>query len=205
MGLPQSAYAYSFDEYLALEREGEERHEFVDGSIYAMAGESLEHSTINANLTGILYGQLKGKPCRTLSPNMKVLSGEYRRGQTRGLFSYPDVTVVCGEPKFLDERRDVLLNPTLIIEVLSPSTEAFDRGEKFRRYRQHLDSLQAFVLVSSHMPLVELYQRQSDGFWLYSATSEREDSLPLASISCHLPLAELYERVEFASDLLDED
>ena len=204
MSLPQSALLFSYDDYLAMEREGDERHEYLDGSLYAMAGESLEHSTINANLTGMLYGQLRGKPCRTLSPNMKVLSGEYRKGQTRGLFSYPDVTVVCGEPKFLDERRDVLLNPSLIIEVLSPGTEAFDRGEKFRRYRQHLASLQAFVLVSTHLPLIELYQRQAEGFWLYSAMSDYVETLPLAAIHCQLSLAEVYERVEFAPIVEDQ-
>ncbi len=197
MGLPQTTSIISFEDYLAYERGEEARHEYFDGMIYAMAGESLEHSTISANLIGILHGQLKGKPCRALSPNMKVLSGEYFPGQTRGLFSYPDVTVVCGEPKFHDEQRDVLTNPTVIVEVLSPGTELFDRGEKFQRYRQHLDTLQDFVLVSSLYPLVELYQRQPHGFWLYSAVVELDASVALPSIGCHLPLLELYDRVEF--------
>jgi Uma2 family endonuclease len=200
MGLPQTAPICSFDDYLAFERGEEFRHEYCDGQIYAMAGESLEHSTISANLIGILHGQLEGKPCRALSPNMKVLSGHHFPGQTRGLFSYPDVTVVCGEPKFHDGRRDVLLNPTVIVEVLSPGTESFDRGGKFQRYRSHLDSLQDFVLVSSHYPLVELFQRQHGGFWLYSAVAEMDASLGLPSIHAELPLAELYDRVEFPSD-----
>lgn len=201
MSLPQTALLYSYDEYLALERKGEERCEYFDGSIYAMAGESLEHSTICFNLASIIGSQLKGKPCRGLSPNMKVLSGEYRKGHTSGLFSYPDVSVVCGEPRFLDEQRDVLLNPTLIIEVLSPSTEAFDRGEKFRRYRQYLPSLLAFVLVSTHRPLVELFQRQSEGLWFYSTMDGIEGDMPLPSIGCELSLADLYERVEFSATL----
>ncbi len=197
MGLPQTNPILNVDDYLAFEREEEHRHEYFDGLIYAMAGESLEHSTISANLIGILHGQLRGKPCRTLSPNMKVLSGHTMRGQTRGLFSYPDATVVCGEPTFHDERRDVLTNPALIVEVLSPGTELFDRGEKFQRYRQYLDSLQDFLLVSSLYPLVELYQRQANGFWLYSAMAELDGRLYLPSIDCQLPLIELYERIEF--------
>jgi len=131
---------------------------------------------------------------------MKVLSGHYFPGQPCGLFSYPDVTVVCGEPKFHDERRDVLLNPTVIVEVLSPGTELFDRGEKFQRYRSHLDSLQDFVLVSSQYPLVELFQRQHGGFWLYSAMADLDASLALPSIHCELPLVELYDRVEFPTN-----
>ncbi len=199
MGLPQTTPLLSFDDYLAYEREAETRHEYFDGLIYVMAGESLEHSTISANLIGILHGQLKSKPCRALSPNMKVLSGQYFPGQTQGLFSYPDVTVVCGEPKFHDGRRDVLTNPTVIVEVLSPGTESFDRGEKFQRYRNHLDSLQDFVLVSSLYPSVELFQRQPGGFWLYSAVAEMDASLVLPSIACQLPLVELYDRVGFVA------
>ena len=197
MGLPQTTPICSFDDYLAFERGEEDRHEYFDGQIYAMAGESLEHSTICFNLATILGSQLRGKPCRGLSPNMKVLSGHYSRGQTQGLFSYPDVTVVCGEPKFHDERRDVLLNPTVIIEVLSPGTELFDRGVKFHRYRSYLDSLQDFVLVSSQYPLVELFQRQQAGFWLYSALADLDARLALPSINCELPLIELYDRVVF--------
>lgn len=197
MGLPQTKQPLSLDDYLEFERREETRHEYLDGQIYAMAGETLEHSTICANLIGILHGQLKGKPCRALSPNMKVLSGRYFRGQTRGLFSYPDVTVVCGEPKFHDERHDVLTNPTLLVEVLSPGTELFHRGEKFQRYRKHLESLQDFVLVSSQYPLVELFQHQTDGFWLFSAVTEMETTVALPSIACALPLSELYDRVEF--------
>jgi Uma2 family endonuclease len=197
MGLPQIQALYSFDEYLALEREEEFRHEFLDGQIYAMAGESLEHSTICFNLATALGGQLRGKSCRGLSPNMKILSGKYAPGQTKGLFSYPDVSVVCGEPKFHDERRDVLLNPTLIVEVLSPSTELFDRGEKFHRYRSHLESLQNYLLVSTGFPMVELFQRQSDGLWLYSTTVGLDGRIALPAIGCELALADIYERVEF--------
>jgi len=200
MGLPQTNPAYSLDDYLAQEREEEFRHEYLDGQAYAMAGETLEHSTICANIAGELHAQLKGKSCRTLSPNMKVLSGKYSPGQTKGLFSYPDVSVVCGEPKFHDERRDVLLNPTLIVEVLSPGTELFDRGEKFHRYRTCLESLQDYVLVSTDAPMVELFQRQAGGFWLYSAATGLDARVALPSIACELSLADIYERLEFASE-----
>ncbi|MDD5036492.1 MAG: Uma2 family endonuclease [Methylococcaceae bacterium] len=200
MGLPQTHPSYGFDDYLAQEREGECRQEYLDGQVYAMAGETLEHSTICFNLAAILGAQLRGKPCRGLSPNMKVLSGKYSPGQIKGLFSYPDVSVVCGEPKFHDERRDVLLNPTLIIEVLSPGTELFDRGEKFRRYRTCLESLQDYVLVSSASPMVELFQRQAGGFWLYSAVTGLEARVALPSIGCELSLAEIYERLDFPAE-----
>ncbi len=203
MGLPQTNPVYSFDDYLAQEREEELRHEYLDGQAYAMAGETLEHSTICFNLAVILGSQLRGKPCRGLSPNMKVLSGKYSPNQTKGLFSYPDVSVVCGEPKFHDERRDVLLNPTLIIEVLSPGTELFDRGEKFHRYRTCLESLQDYVLVSTNSPRVELFQRQADGFWLYSVAAGLDTRINLPSIACELPLADIYERVEFLADTDD--
>lgn len=198
MGLPQPVY--NFDEYLAQERSCEIRHEYLDGQVYAMAGETLEHSTICANIAGELHGQLKGRPCRVLSPNMKVLSGKYSPGQTKGLFSYPDVSVVCGEPRFQDEKRDVLLNPTLIIEVLSPGTELFDRDEKFRRYRTHLESLQDYVLVSSISPMIELYQRQPHGFWLYSTVGGVDATMVLPSIACELPLAGVYDRIEFPGE-----
>jgi len=192
--------ACTLDDYLAQEREAENRHEYLDGMVYAMAGETLEHSTICANVSGELYAQLKGKPCRTLSPNMKILSGVYSPGQSKGLFSYPDVAVVCGEPKFHDERRDVLLNPSLIVEVLSPGTELFDRDEKFLRYRNYLDSLQNYVLISTATPMVELFQRQPRGFWLYSDAVGMDATISLPAIDCELALADIYGRISFPVD-----
>jgi len=197
MSVPQTQLDYSFDDYLANEREEEYRHEYLDGQAYAMAGESLEHSTICFNLPITLGRQLKGKPCRGLSPNIKVLSGTYSPGESKGLFSYPDVSVVCGEPQFHDERRDVLLNPSLIIKVLSPGTELFDRGEKFKRYRTCLESLQDYVLVSTALPQIELFQRQPNGFWLYSAVTGLDTTIYLPSIDCELALADVYDRIEF--------
>jgi Uma2 family endonuclease len=113
-----------------------------------------------------------------------------------GLFTYPDVVVVCGPPQFLDDQRDTLLNPTLIAEVLSPSTEAFDRGRKFEHYRS-LESLAEYLLVGSQRVSAELYTRQADGRWLLTAANSLEDTLDLPATGCRLPLAEIYEKVEF--------
>lgn len=190
MATPESQIRYTPDEYLTLEREAEERHEYLDGQIYSMAGESPTHSTICFNLAATIGPQLVNKPCRGFSPNMKV------RTRPTGLYSYPDLAIVCGEPRFHDNRRDVLLNPTVIIEVLSPSTEGYDRGEKFFRYQQ-IESLTDYLLVSQDKPRIEHYVRQEDGSWLYSVVSDLSHNLFVSSINCQLHLAEVYDRVEF--------
>jgi Uma2 family endonuclease len=200
MGLARTNPPCTAEEYLALERQSDERHQCVDGHIYAMAGESLEHSTICFNLAVILGNQLRGKNCRGLSPNMKIRSGPSQKNNRSGMFSYADATVVCGDPRFHDEHRDVLLNPAVIIEVLSPSTEAFDRGDKFLRYRTHLETLSDYVLVSSDKPLIEHFQRQPTGQWIYTSIEGLAESLDLASIDCRLPLAEVFERIDFAPE-----
>ena len=134
MRLPRPMY--TVDDYLTLERASEERHIYMDGEIYAMAGESDGHGDITVNVVGLLFNQLKGTPCRARTKDTKVRSGpaSVTGGTTSGFFSYPDVLVVCGKPEYHDAYTDVLLNPTAIVEVLSPNTEAFDRGEKFKRY-----------------------------------------------------------------------
>jgi Uma2 family endonuclease len=189
MALPRSNY--SVQEYLALERESTERHEYLQGQIYAMAGESLQHSRICVNLTREISAQLRGRDCEALSPNMKVSTGE------GGLFSYPDLTVVCGKPVFLDSRDDVLLNPAVIIEVLSPSTEAYDRGEKFFRYQAFLGSLTEYLLVSQRLPLVEHFVRQQNGQWLCAFIGSLSSHVEIGAIGCRLDLSEVYSRVEF--------
>lgn len=202
MSMPQTQPCYTVEEYLALERKSEERHEYIDGQIYAMAGESNEHADISVNLVSELRSQLKGTPCRVWTKDSKVLSGPAIRSDKsiKGLFSYPDIVVVCGEPRFLDEHRDVLLNPTLIIEVLSPSTESFDRGEKFWRYRTHLASLTDYVQVSQALPLIEHFRRQSNDEWVLSTVSDMAGSLHLASINCTLRMSEIYDRVSFPEE-----
>lgn len=192
-----SRHYYSPEDYLDLERQADERHQYVDGQIYAMAGESLQHSTICFNLARILGNQLRGGHCRGLSPNMKIRTGPVQKNSRKGMFSYADATVVCGEPRFHDEHRDVLLNPTVIIEVLSPSTERFDRVEKFARYRTHLDSLVDYVLIASTQPFIEHFRRHTGEQWLFTPLADLDSNLFIESIGCRLPLAEVYERVEF--------
>jgi Uma2 family endonuclease len=191
---------YTEDEYLALERASQERREYLDGQIYLMAGESPAHGTICTNLTAEIVNQLKGTPCRAFSKDTKVRSGPIPKSRysAEALYSFPDLVVVCGEPQYLDEHRDVLVNPRVMIEVLSPSTEAFDRGEKFARYSEHLDSLTDYVVVAQSTPLVEHFVRQSNGEWVIAATAtDLSESVVLSSIGCTLRLSEVYDRIVF--------
>ncbi|HEY7182715.1 MAG TPA: Uma2 family endonuclease [Blastocatellia bacterium] len=198
MALPKERLLYTIEQYLEMERASEERHEYLDGYVYKMAGESTEHSTINANLIAILVAQLRGKPCRTFSPNMKIRSGPFFKEQktNKGMFSYADVSVVCGEPQFHDKFQDVLLNPIVIIEILSESTERFDRGEKFRRYLTNIPFLQDYVLVYLTLPWIQVYSRHPDG-WLMTDAVGLEGAIRIPSIDCHLSMSEVYDRVEF--------
>jgi Uma2 family endonuclease len=180
------------EEYLAAERQSETRSEYFDGVVYAMTGASLNYIKIVSNITAELVFQLKGRPCSVLSNEMKV-----RLPDSRKLF-YPDVTVVCGEPQFDDERTDIILNPVLVVELLSPSTEAFDRGAKFQAY-QTLGSLAEYVLVAQDKPVVEQFVRQADGKWTYTAVNGRESSLSLPSVECALNLSAVYDKVDVNS------
>jgi Uma2 family endonuclease len=204
MGLAQKVLLYTEEEYLAFERAAEERHEYIDGEIYAMAGESLAHGFININLGSEFRTQLKGRDCASLSPNMKVRSGpdpKFSRTM-KGFFSYADLMVFCGKPLFHDEFQDVLLNPKVIVEILSPSTEAYDRGEKFRRYRQWIPTFTDYLLVSQTEPLVEHFRLDKSGFWvLAEPVTDLADSIKIASIDCELKMAEIYDRVEFPAPL----
>jgi Uma2 family endonuclease len=208
MSLPQKQIRYTEDQYLLIERESEERHEYLDGQIYAMAGESPEHGAICTNLTGETRAQLKGTRYQAFAKDMKVRSGPLprRRYSQKGLYSYPDLLVVCGEIQFLDENRDVIINPKVIIEVASPSTGAFDRGEKFRRYRTHNSSLTDYLIVAQDRPFIEHFARQENGLWLIAASViELTDSIHIASIHCTLRLAEVYDRVEFPEEEEEPD
>ncbi len=199
MSLPRAHSRHSVEEYLASERESEERHEYLDGQIYAMAGESPEHGAICTNLTRIISTHLLGSPCQVFSKDMKVRSGPVPKlGQTtKGLYSYPDLIVVCGELKFHDEHRDVLLNSAVIIEVLSPATEAFDRGEKWARYQTWLPDLTDYLLVSQAKPRIDHFHRRAGGEWVYSLVNDLEESLRLDSIGCVLQLTDVYDRIVF--------
>jgi Uma2 family endonuclease len=202
MATRKTEFVHTIQKYLALERESEERHEYIDGYIYAMAGESPEHGEICANLSGIIVPQLSGAKCRARIKDTKVRSGPNPRSSRsrKGMFSYPDILVVCGEVRFHDEHGDVLTNPTVIIEVLSDSTEKFDRGEKFFRYLTWNPTLTDYLLVSQKEPLIWHYVRRSDGSGLLNFYFGLEQSLTIESIRCTLPLAKVYERVSFPSE-----
>lgn len=182
---------FSVENYLDFERIQTERHEFLDGNVYAMAGESPNHSTICFNLNTIIGFQLRGNKCRGFSPNMKIATNE------KGLYSYPDLAVVCGQLTFYDNKKDVITNPTLIVEVLSPSTENYDRGEKFLRYTNQIETLQNYLLISQDKPLIEIYSRQINGGWEKTEIEGLENTFKIDSIECEISLAELYEQVEF--------
>lgn len=194
--------AYTVNQYLAMERAAEERHYYLDGAIYAMAGESDAHGIITVNLVGSLFNQLRGTPCQVRTKDTKVRSGPIlSAGETaRGLFSYPDVLVLCGEPEYHDALKDVILNPKVIFEVLSERTEAFDRGEKFNRCQTWNPSLTDYILVSQDRAQVEHFARQPDGSWSYRRTTGLAAEVVIASIKCTLQLAALYERVTLPID-----
>lgn len=147
------------DEYLALERVAATKHELWDGAVFAMGGAGLAHNVIAANLTRLLGNLLVDRPCVVLPSDMKV-----HVPATDG-YVYPDVSVVCGEVQFVDDERDVITNPSLIVEVLSPSTERFDRGDKFAGYRS-LASVECNLLVSAQRVMIEQYERREDGSWV---------------------------------------
>jgi Uma2 family endonuclease len=179
-------------EYLEIERKAEIRSEFIAGRIYAMAGASRRHNLIAGNMLAALKTQLRGKPCESYMADMRV------KVSPTGLYTYPDVIVVCGQPQFEDAFVDTLLNPTLLVEVLSETTEAYDRGEKFPQYR-NLDSLREYVLVSQNKLRVENYLRDGER-WVLSEVHVLGESVSLASIGCEIALATIYEGVDFESD-----
>ncbi len=201
MGLPKlkTKKTVTAEEYLAFERDSESRHEFLDGEVIAMAGESLSHSRVCSNILRESGNRLKGRPCEALSPNMKV------RTSAASLYAYPDLTIVCGEPQFHDSKKDVLINPRVIFEVLSPSTENYDRTVKFQRYRMGNETLTDYVLVSQERAFVEHFRKATDGQWLYRSFSNLSEILDLDGINCELKLTEIYDRVELLPEEMEED
>ena len=175
------------EEYLAGERSSSEKHEFFDGEIFAMAGASFEHNKIVANLVGELRSALRHRPCDVTPSDLRV------KVPATGLYTYPDVTVLCGEPLFEDEARDTLLNPTVLVEVLSDSTEGYDRGKKFRNYRS-ITTFREYVLVAQDMMSVERYTRGDDGVWSLHERGPGEQ-LVLASLGCEIAVDEIYLKV----------
>ena len=180
-------------EYLELERRAEFRGEFLDGEMFAMAGGSRSHSLIKCNLIVAMRTQLKGCPCWVYDSDMRV------KVQESGLYTYPDVSVAYGQEQFEDENDDTLLNPTVIVDVLSDSCEAYDRGKKFELYRQ-VPSLREYVMVNQHKPLIEQFIRQGSGEWLPRAVAGLESKLTLPSIGITLQTADVYSEIRFAPD-----
>lgn len=181
---------YTPEEYLAFEEKAEYRSEYDSGIITVMAGSSLNHQQITANFTEFLGSKIRPEGCRVLATEMKI------RIESAGKFYYPDLTIICEKPQFYDKRDDTITNPRLLIEVLSKSTEAKDRGEKFFAY-QTLESLQEYVLVSQDKFLVEIFTKQSGGSWRYLATIGLESKVYFESINAELSLADIYDLVGF--------
>ncbi|HYP41584.1 MAG TPA: Uma2 family endonuclease [Chloroflexia bacterium] len=189
--LPQTVYSPA--EYLALERQAEYKSEYINGQIRAMSGASREHNLIAGNTFGEIRSQLRGGPCEAYVGDMRV------KVSPTGMYTYPDVVAVCGERSFEDAEIDTLTNPTVVVEVLSPSTEAYDRGVKFAHYRK-LASLQEYVLVAQDEVRIEHFTRSSGpgGQWMLTEMDDLAGTLHLASIGCELALRDIYDRVEFS-------
>lgn len=179
------------EQYLEIERKAEYKSEYYRGEMFAMSGARLAHNLLLAHLLRDLGRQLRGTPCEICPSDMRVLV------TASGLYTYPDAVVYCGEPRLLDDQFDTLLNPTLLIEVLSPSTEAYNRGRKFEHY-QSIDSLREYLMVASDRVHADLFTRQPDGRWLLTSAKRLEDSLDLQSIGCSLSLDSLYEKIDLS-------
>ena len=180
---------YSEEEYLAFEREAVDKHELIDGEIVAMAGASREHNLIGGNIFASFHSQLRGRTCESYTNDMRV------RMKT-GRYSYPDVVVVCGEPQFADGEFDVLLNPVVVVEVLSKSTRFRDKTEKLETY-QKMESIQECVLVEQDFLHIEHYIKQTPMQWLLRIYEDLSDTISLESIGCQLPITEIYSQIQF--------
>ena len=192
MGLPKRVPAFTAAEYLRIERAATYRSEFCRGEMFAMAGGSPKHSLIKMNLAGALWNRLRGHRCTAYDSDLRI------RCPT-GLYTYPDASVICGELEFDDEHKDTVLNPTLIVEVLSKTTEAYDRGKKFDHYRT-IPALREYVLVAQDEPMMQRFLRNEDGTWTLTAVSGMDQVLAFKSIEVELPLAEVFDRVDFTAE-----
>jgi Uma2 family endonuclease len=177
-------------EYLELERKAEIKSEYLDGEIFAMSGATREHTKIVANITAELVSQFMDRPCEVYPLDMRT------KVSPTGLYTYPDIAAVCGEPEFEDAHLDTLTNPQLIIEVLSDSTESYDRGKKFAHYRT-IDSLREYILVSQTECRIERFSRHDDGSWLYTEITDPNGSIELTSVACRLSVSRVYHKIDF--------
>lgn len=186
---PEAKKYLTPEEYLANERVAEYKSEYFAGEVFALAGASRRHNLIMVNMIAALSNRLRGGSCEVYSSDMRVKVDEL------GKYTYPDVVVACGALQFEDSEQDTLANPTMIVEILSDSTEAYDRGGKFEHYRR-IESLREYVLVAQDRHRVEHFLRLEDGHWLFSEIAGLEGTLALGSIGCELPMAEVYYKVD---------
>jgi Uma2 family endonuclease len=198
MGLPSATRIYTAEEYLSLEQNAVDKHEFYRGEIFATSGGTEAHSLITTNVISAIHGALRGKPCRVYDSNLRI------RIPKTTLFTYPDATVICGETTLdkNDPYGQTVINPTTIVEVLSRSTEAYDRGAKFENY-QTIESLKEYVLISQNVVRVETFSRQSDETWLYSAVAGVDAVAHLNSIAIELSLRDIYDEVQLPKAGMD--
>lgn len=186
--LPRIYPTWTPAEYLSFERASSTKHELINGSILAMAGAKRRHNLVNVNISSALLQQLRGRPCEVYANDMRVRVGAD--------FVYPDVVVVCGTPTFIDDQVDTLTNPTVLIEILSPSTAQYDRVTKRVLY-QRLESLRDYLLIDPDTFHVEHYRRQPDGTWLFYETLDPTAVIALDTIACTLTMTDIYEKVAF--------
>ena len=180
------------EEYLEFERAAPEKHEYFDGEIFDMAGTSIQHSTISTNIVASLHSQFKGRPCRVMQSDMRV------HVPSTGLYTYPDIVVVCGKVRLSDDSYlDTLLNPDVIFEILSPSTADYDKGAKFEHYRE-IESLKQYVLVWQDKNRVARHTRQDDGSWLLNDFIGDDAEVTFSSIDCSLSMEDIYDKVDFS-------
>jgi Uma2 family endonuclease len=191
MGLPATKTKMTVEEYFEFEERAEEKHEYDEGEVLAMSGGTPPHAAIGANLIGAIWMRMRGKPCQPYGSDLRVRAGKSVR------YVYADAVVVCGPLQFdpLDPRQKTILNPLVIAEVLSESTEGYDRGEKFARYRE-IESLREYVLIDQTRPRVEVYYRRESN-WAFTPVGDPNEDVQLASLDVRIPMAEIYERVVF--------
>lgn len=177
-------------QYLEIERAAPTKSEYHAGEMFAMAGVTHEHSLIVGNVAREIGNCLRRGPCQVHSSDLRV------HIPATGLYTYPDILAFCGDPEFVDDQFDTLMNPQLLIEVLSESTEAYDRGTKFRHYRT-IASLKEIVFISQYEPRVERYVRTDDEQWVLKDWTSLDESIQFESIGCIVSMADIYERVDF--------
>jgi Uma2 family endonuclease len=191
MGEPKTVHRYTVQEYLAMEEVAEYRSEYFEGEIFAMSGGSLDHDRITGELHRLIANALSTGPCEPLTGNMKI------RIEGSSAYYYPDLAIVCGEPQMEDKKKHIVTNPTVLFEVLSESTESFDRGKKFHRYKQ-ISTLVEYILIAQSEPQIDAFYKVDDDTWMHRSYAGLKDVLELKSLGIQVKLADIYRRVQFA-------